>query len=72
MIMNTKERIFAQAKKESRTVLTEVESKEVLKSEGIETIETSLASSKEQAVALGSRMGYPVVMKEASPDISHK
>jgi acetate---CoA ligase (ADP-forming) subunit beta len=70
--MNTKEQIFARAKEEGRTVLTEIESKEVFNSVGIKTVETRLALSKEEAIASSNRMGYPVVMKIASPDISHK
>jgi acyl-CoA synthetase (NDP forming) len=70
--MNTKEQIFTRAKEEGRTVLTEIESKEVFNSVGIETVETRLAASKEEAIALSRQIGYPVVMKIASPDISHK
>jgi acyl-CoA synthetase (NDP forming) len=53
-------------------VLTEIESKEVLNSVGIETVETRLAASKEEAITLSRWIGYPLVMKIASPDISHK
>jgi acyl-CoA synthetase (NDP forming) len=70
--MDTKELIFSRARKEGRTVLTEIESKEVFNSVGIKTVETRLAASKEEAIAFSKRIGYPVVMKIASPDISHK
>ena len=70
--MKTKEQIFTRAKEEARTVLTEIESKEVLNSVGIETVETRLATSKQEAIAFSKQIGYPVVMKIASPDISHK
>jgi acetate---CoA ligase (ADP-forming) subunit beta len=70
--MNTREQIFALARQQGRVVLTEVESKELLNSVGIETVETRLAASKEEAVSFSNQMGYPVVMKIASPDISHK
>ena len=70
--MNTKDQIFARAKEEGRTVLTEIESKEVFNGVGIETVETRLAPTKEEAVAFSKRIGYPVVIKIASPDISHK
>jgi acyl-CoA synthetase (NDP forming) len=39
---------------------------------GIETVETRLATSKQEAIAFSKLIGYPVVMKIASPDISHK
>ena len=70
--MDTQERIFLQARKEGRTVLTEIETKQVFNSVGIKTVETRLAHSKEEAIAFSKQMGYPVVVKIASPDISHK
>jgi acyl-CoA synthetase (NDP forming) len=70
--MDTKERIFSQARKGGRTVLTEIETKQVLSSVGIKTVETRLAHSNEEAIDFSKQMGYPVVLKIASPDISHK
>jgi len=35
-------------------------------------IETRLASSQKEAIALSDQIGFPVVLKVASPDISHK
>ena len=70
--MKTKEQIFAQARQEGRIVLTEIESKDVFNSIGIKTVETRLATSKEQAIDFSKMLGYPLVMKIASPDITHK
>ena len=70
--MASKNNIFHNARKEGRTVLTEIESKKVLDGAGINTTETRLASSPEEAVALSEQIGFPVVLKVASPDISHK
>ena len=53
-------------------LLTEVESKELLKQAGIPIIETKLAKSKKEAVSMSKEMGFPVVLKIASPDIIHK
>ncbi len=39
---------------------------------GIPTVQPQLAESADEAVALAEKMGYPVVLKVASPDISHK
>ncbi len=39
---------------------------------GIATVAPKLAASAEQAAALADQMGYPVVLKVASPDIAHK
>ncbi len=59
-------------KKQGRTVLTEIEAKQVIKSAGIKVVETRLAKAQNEAVAIGGEIGYPVVLKIASPDITHK
>jgi acyl-CoA synthetase (NDP forming) len=53
-------------------VLTEVESKELLRRVGIPIIETRLARSKKEAIAMSKEMGFPVVLKIISPDVVHK
>jgi len=62
----------ALAKKEGRTLLTEVEAKHVLKEAGLNVVETRLAKSKEEARKIAKELGFPVVMKIQSPDIIHK
>jgi acetyl-CoA synthetase (ADP-forming) len=57
---------------EGRRVLTEVESKDFLKQWGIPVIETKLAKTRKEAIAMSKEMGFPVVLKIASPDIIHK
>ena len=64
--------LVAKARGEGRTVLTEVESKELLKAAGISVVDTRLAKSKEEAISISRRFGFPVVLKIASPDIVHK
>ena len=44
----------------------------LLKAYGIPTLETALATSAEQAIETAAWLGYPVVIKVASPDIPHK
>jgi len=39
---------------------------------GINCTETKLATSKEEAIALSEKMGYPIVLKISSVDITHK
>lgn len=68
----TKAEILGQARKEKRTLLTEIESKELLKAAKIPVVETKLATSKTEAVELARKMGFPVVMKIVSPDVVHK
>jgi len=53
-------------------VLTEVESKELLKQAGIPIIQTKLARSKKEAISISKEMGFPVVLKVISPDVVHK
>ncbi len=60
------------ASSETKRLLTEVEAKELLKKAGIPVIETGLAKTQKEAVALSQQMGFPVVMKIVSPDIVHK
>lgn len=64
--------ILRRAKEEGRKVLTEIESKEVLKEAGIPVLEARLARTKKEAVALAREIGLPVVLKVVSPDITHK
>jgi len=64
--------IIENARKENRTMLTEVEAKQLLKNAGISVVDTRLAASKEKAVAIAKELGFPVVMKIASADVVHK
>ena len=68
----SKAEILETARREKRTLLTEIESKELLKAAKIPVVETRLATSKKEAVEIAAKMGFPVVMKIVSPDISHK
>jgi acyl-CoA synthetase (NDP forming) len=68
----TKAEIFAKAGKEKRSLLTEIESKELLKAARIPVVETRLASSKKEAMEIAAKLGFPVVMKIVSPDVVHK
>jgi len=64
--------IFDQVKKEGRSILTEFESKKVLKQAGISVVETRLAKTQKEAVSLSRKMGFPVALKITSPDVIHK
>ncbi|MBN1375614.1 MAG: acetate--CoA ligase family protein [Dehalococcoidia bacterium] len=68
----TKAEILGKARKEKRTLLTEIESKEMLKGAKIPVVETKLAKTKTEAVELAKKMGFPVVLKIVSPDVVHK
>lgn len=64
--------IMEQARLEDRTLLTESESKELLKNAGIPVTETRLARNKKDAISISKDLGFPIVLKIASSDIIHK
>ena len=64
--------IIKRARNEGRVVLTEIESKELLGQSGINVIDTRLAASRPEVVSISEQIGFPVVLKIASPDIVHK
>ena len=64
--------MFKKALNEGRTILNEDESKEFLEMYGIKTTAPKLAKTEDEAVKLAEKIGYPVVMKIHSPDITHK
>ena len=57
---------------ETNGLLGEVRSKTLLADYGIPIVPTRVAHSVDEAVALAEQLGYPVVLKILSPDISHK
>ena len=64
--------IIEKALNADRYLLTETESKELLDCYGIPVTATKRAATSDQAVELAEEMGYPVVLKLDSQDISHK
>jgi acyl-CoA synthetase (NDP forming) len=64
--------ILNKAREEKRTVLTEIEAKQILAEAGIPCTDTRLAATKDEAVAISEAIGYPVVLKISSVDITHK
>lgn len=64
--------IIDSAVQEKRTLLTEFESKELLKKAGIPVVETRLAATKKEALELAAKLGFPVALKIASSDVVHK
>ena len=56
----------------NQTVLTEFESKTLLKEIGIPIPQQELATSKEETVSIAKRIGFPVVLKLMAEDIVHK
>ncbi len=65
-------KIFDKAKKEKRPNLLEEEGQEILKAYGLPLPSSALATTESEAVKIAKKIGYPVVMKIASPQIIHK
>ncbi len=55
-----------------RLVLTEEESKRFLMTYGMPTVPAEIVQSAEEALEAAERLGYPVVLKIVSHDITHK
>jgi len=68
----TAQEIIDRVRGEGRTILTEIESKQLIKQAGISVSDTKLATSGEEAIAISRQFGFPVVLKIASPDVVHK
>jgi len=66
------ESIVQRARQAGRTLLTELESKQVLSAYGIPCVPTVLAISENEAVERAQEIGYPVVLKLHSETITHK
>ena len=64
--------MLAEARKENRKQLTEIEAKRLIKEAGIPVVETVLATTKKEAISLSHQLGFPVALKIVSPDIIHK
>jgi len=65
-------KVFDKVKKEGRPNLLEEEGQEILRAYGFPLPKSSLAKNENDAVKIAKKIGYPVVMKIASPQIIHK
>lgn len=65
-------KVFERARKEGRTGIGDAEAQDILKAYGITTPKSDVFATPDEAVAFCQEIGYPVVMKIASPDILHK
>ncbi|MDE1826291.1 MAG: acetate--CoA ligase family protein [Thaumarchaeota archaeon] len=66
------EQIFAKVRSDGRKNLLEEEGQEVLKAYGVPLPKSILAAKEKEALVAAKKIGYPVVMKIASPQIIHK
>jgi acyl-CoA synthetase (NDP forming) len=64
--------VIDNARSQGRTLLTEVESKQVLHDAGIPVVQAVLAKDAKEAASIAGKMGFPVVLKIVSSDVAHK
>ncbi|MEP0824582.1 MAG: acetate--CoA ligase family protein [Nitrososphaera sp.] len=64
--------IFENVKRQGRNNLLEEEGYEVLRAYGFPTPKSILGATEDECIKAAKEIGYPVVMKIASPDIIHK
>lgn len=64
--------VFNNVKNQNRSHLLEEEGYEVLKAYGFPVPKSILAKNEDEGAKAAQEIGYPVVMKIASPDIIHK
>lgn len=65
-------RVLDQARSEGRVSIGDAEARAILEAYGFPVPPSRLAATPEEAIAAADEMGYPVVLKVASPDILHK
>ena len=64
--------VIDSARNQGRTVLTEIESKQILAEAGIPVAVAQLAKTADEAAGLAQNAGFPAVLKIVSPEITHK
>ena len=64
--------IIERARGEGRAKLSEIEVLELLAAYGIPVAEAGLARDAHEAASIARTVGYPLVLKVVSPDITHK
>ena len=64
--------LIERAASSGRTLLTEIESKEILELYGIPIVPTRVARNEEESVTAAQEIGYPVVLKVHSEIVTHK
>jgi acetyl coenzyme A synthetase (ADP forming)-like protein len=65
-------KVFEQVRSENRLTIGDAESRQVLQAYGLRIPKSEIAETPEAATTIAAKIGYPVVLKIASPDILHK
>ena len=64
--------VLERAKKDGRYAIGDSEAWNILKAYGLSIPKSVLAKTPQEAIEIAAEIGYPVVLKIASPDILHK
>jgi acetyltransferase len=64
--------VFDRVRSEGRVSIGDAEARDIQRAYGLRLPDSQLAPTPEEAVIIASEIGYPVVLKIASPDILHK
>jgi acetate---CoA ligase (ADP-forming) len=68
----TVRRIIAEVLADGRLSIGDAEARQIMTSYGLRIPKSEIAKTPAEAVAFANQIGYPVVLKIASPDILHK
>ncbi len=64
--------IIDDARKQGRVLLTEIEAKQLLEDAGVPVSPARLARTRDDAMKMAEQLGFPIVLKIVSPQITHK
>lgn len=65
-------KVIDQVRTENRLTIGDAESRQILQAYGLRIPRSEIADTPEMAASIASKIGFPVVLKIASPDILHK
>jgi acetyl coenzyme A synthetase (ADP forming)-like protein len=65
-------KVIEQVRLENRLTIGDSESRQVLDAYGLRIPKSEIAATPDEAAVIAAKIGYPVVLKIASPDILHK
>jgi acetyl coenzyme A synthetase (ADP forming)-like protein len=64
--------VLDQARAKGRVTIGDTEARQILQAYGLRIPKSEVAETPERAIEIANQIGYPVVLKIASPDILHK
>jgi acetyltransferase len=68
----TVRQLIDQVRSEGRLSIGDAEARDILTAYGLRIPQSELAETAEEAITIANQIGYPIVLKIASPDILHK